>query len=153
MPEKLKFLVVDDDLLQRECLRDALAFHYPGNEFALACNGVEGLNHFKSDISDIIITDCEMPEMNGLELTKALRQVVQQRPDITSPLIIMTTGRSGIQAAALEAGVDAFFAKPFSIKSLFSVVNKGLEVKTAAAPRSQLAVPESGASGQRHLRA
>ena len=68
-----RILVVDDERQITRMLRASLQSN--GYEVTVAGNGVEAYALFEADRPDLIITDLAMPEMNGLELTQAVRRV------------------------------------------------------------------------------
>jgi len=80
MREKPRVLVVDDDSDKRELLKLALAVE--GYEVHTAVNGREALYAIESLRPDLIISDVMMPELNGFELTRQIRENPQTRAAI-----------------------------------------------------------------------
>ena len=114
---KLKFLVVDDNLHMRHIVRGLLV-GLGGRTVYEAEDGAGGLEALRTRAPDILIVDCVMPVLDGLELVRMIR-----RPDFRfNPLIpiIMLTGYPERQRVlqALAAGVDEFLCKPISAKAL-----------------------------------
>jgi len=123
-----KILVVDDELLNREML--ALDLEEAGMEVILAEDGVAALSQLKQvpDI-DVLVLDCMMPRMDGLELTKKLKSDPRYR-DI--PIIMQTAaGRSEQIREGVEAGVFYYLVKPYDDLLLLSVVKKALHESRA----------------------
>jgi diguanylate cyclase (GGDEF)-like protein len=90
----------------------------------VAHNGVEGLNLFKEHEEDIdlIITDVNMPEMNGLEMAKAIKEI-----NINIPIIVATAfSHSSYLLESIEIGIDKYVLKPIDIKKLFRVMKQSL---------------------------
>ncbi len=112
MPEKKLVLIIDDDKVVRELLREFLRLH--GFEVHSVNNGISALNLLKREHFNIIITDYSMPEMNGIELTKIVRS---QYPHT---LIIGISGNCDGKDF-LTAGADAFLSKPLQLRELLSV--------------------------------
>jgi two-component system chemotaxis response regulator CheY len=107
-----KALIVDDSKTIRvilgRILRDL------GYETCEAANGLEGLKVMESEKTkvDLVLADWNMPEMNGLEMLKRLRQ----NPDLTSLKVVMVTTETELDhvTSALEAGADEYVMKPFT---------------------------------------
>ena len=110
-----RILVVEDEEALRACLRMMLELE--GHRVTEACNGAEGLNLFKIGEFDLVITDFEMPVMQGNQLAVGLKLLAPSVP------ILMVTG-SG--KALRDAGnpVDALLSKPFKPADLRSAVAK-----------------------------
>jgi two-component system chemotaxis sensor kinase CheA len=109
MPEtrKLQILLVEDSVIFQATVSDLLRSR--GHRVALASNGLEGLERAVSVRPDLIITDIEMPRMNGLELIRALRakDELKKVPVIT----LSALGSREVRAEAMEAGASHFLNK------------------------------------------
>ena len=107
-----KALVVDDSKTIRMIVRRILV--ELGFEVCEAGNGIEALNVMEIEKSsvELVLADWNMPEMNGLELVKSLRQ----RPELASLKVIMVTTETemGQMALALESGANEYVMKPFT---------------------------------------
>ena len=112
MPTKKRILIIDDDKVVRELLREFLRQN--GFKAHSVNNGISALNLLKKEYFDIIITDYSMPKINGVELTGILRS---QYPHI---LIIGISGNC-VGKDFLTAGADAFLSKPLELQDLLSV--------------------------------
>lgn len=106
----MKFLVVDDSATMRRIVINSLN-RIGHNEVVEAGDGDEALQKFESSIT-CIITDWNMPNMNGIDLVRALRA----RADGQQVPILMVTTRSVKEdiLAAIEAGVNNYIVKPFT---------------------------------------
>jgi len=107
----MRFLVVDDSPTMRRIVINALkTFGY--SEFVEAGEGQEALTKLASDPVDFVITDWNMPVMNGLDLTKAIRST----PNYSHLPILMVTTRGLKQdiIEALKAKVNNYVVKPFT---------------------------------------
>jgi DNA-binding response OmpR family regulator len=100
-----------------------------GYEVDLVYNGKEGLEHFESFKPDVIVSDIEMPVMNGLEMVKKIRETDTDIP------IVFTTARNTSKdvTTGYKVGVDNYLKKPFSpeeldgyLKALLNRTNKDL---------------------------
>jgi two-component system KDP operon response regulator KdpE len=114
-----KILVVDDERQIVRVLRASL--QSSGYQVTVAGNGIEALRRFGADRPDLIITDLAMPEMNGLELTQAVRRSAQ------TPIIVLSV-RDGdaMKVQALDEGADDYLTKPFSMSELLARVRAQL---------------------------
>lgn len=107
----MKFLVVDDSPTMRRIVINALkTFGY--SEFVEAGDGQEALAKLASEPVDFVITDWNMPVMNGLDLTKTIRST----PNLSHLPILMVTTRGLKQdiIEALKAKVNNYVVKPFT---------------------------------------
>ena len=124
----IKVLVVDDDDSMLEYLSESLKHSY---KIITARNGKEGLKLAVSQTPDLIITDVVMPEMDGIQLVKALKgnSLVSHIP------VIMLSGKNKLQdrMLGLDTGADSYLPKPFYISELRSLmanlINNRLIVK------------------------
>ena len=112
----MRALVVDDSRpirrIETEILRDL------GFETADACNGREALEWLQASATptDLVLVDWNMPEMNGLELIKAVRS---EKRFSGMPILMITTETEPEQMLrALTAGADEYLMKPFQKESL-----------------------------------
>jgi two-component system, chemotaxis family, chemotaxis protein CheY len=107
-----KALVVDDSKAVRMIL--ARTLKQLGFEVLEASNGREALELLGAGVNalTLILADWNMPEVNGLELLKQLRQ----NPELSSVIVIMVTTETELDhiTAALEAGANEYVMKPFT---------------------------------------
>jgi len=118
--KSIRVLVVDDAKYIRELI--SLILRNEGYEVIKAANGKEALNKLNGKNIDILITDLNMPEMNGIELAGRLRNM----PDFKSIPVIMVTSENheSIRKKAGHAGVNEWILKPFIPKQLVDAVKK-----------------------------
>lgn len=104
---KRRVLIVDDSPLTRELLASLL--DSVGYEIRTADDGVEALAILQREGSDLVVTDLEMPRMDGLELTRQLKSHATLRG---LPVVLVTTrGGEADRRKGMEAGADAYIAK------------------------------------------
>jgi putative two-component system response regulator len=117
----MQVLVVDDDPVTLDLLQQALT--YFGYQVSVARNGKEALQLMHSGLFRVVISDWEMPEMDGLELCRRIRQ----RYYSGYVYIILLTIHSGTQRVieGLNAGADEFISKPFDPTELSVRVRTG----------------------------
>ena len=115
-------LTVDDSPSIRVAIRIALAA--AGYTVAEASDGSEGLRQAKSNRYDLIITDLNMPVMNGLAMIEELRKSPEHAG---MPIIFLTTeSDAGMKLKAKAAGATGWITKPFDPPALVKIVNKVL---------------------------
>jgi two-component system, OmpR family, response regulator len=108
-----RILVIDDDAAIRELLRFVLEGE--GYEVIEAADGAEGLQRYQAAPTDLVITDLQMPGMDGLELLEALRRVVP-----TPALMAISGDRDALtQARRLTPHT---FAKPLPLEQVLAAV-------------------------------
>ncbi|HEX8775448.1 MAG TPA: sigma-54 dependent transcriptional regulator [Pyrinomonadaceae bacterium] len=114
-------LIVDDEQSMRQLL--SLVFGREGHQVRSAENGRHALELLRSSPVDLIISDVKMPDMGGIELLSAAREVL---PDV---VVVMMTAFATVDTAreAFKLGADDFIQKPFDIEELKLIVAKGLE--------------------------
>lgn len=122
----MRYLVVDDSPTMRRIVINALRTF--GIEDVLeAEDGVDGLNKLQAEPVDFVITDWNMPNMTGLELTKAIRSAENLKH---LPILMVTTrGLKQDIIEALQAKVNNYVVKPFTpqvLKEKIDAVLKAL---------------------------
>lgn len=118
---RIRFLVVDDNTYMRRILR-ALLHGFGAREVLEAEDGAMGIEIFMAQQPDVVILDWEMPILDGLEITKMIRQPATSVNPHTP--IIMVSGHTEKRriAEARDAGITEFLAKPVSSKALYDRV-------------------------------
>lgn len=112
-------LVVDDSLSNRKAMTQML--EPLGYHVLSARDGYQGLEILHQESVDLVLTDLEMPNMNGLELTKALRIWTEKQ---TLPVIMLTSrSTQKHRQMALDAGVNAYLTKPVDYTTLQTQLN------------------------------
>ena len=113
-------LAVDDSASIRQMV--AFTLKNAGYEVVEAADGMDGLAKAKARGFDLILTDQNMPRMDGLTLVKNLRTVSQYR---TTPILILTTESSdAMKAQGKAAGATGWLVTPFDPQKLLEVVKK-----------------------------
>lgn len=119
----IKILAVDDSRSMRHMVSQTL--NDAGFETKLACDGVEALEMAKGYSADVVITDVNMPNMDGITLVKRLRELPEYR---YKPILVLTT-ESGTdkKMEGKQAGASGWIVKPFDPDRLVATVKKVLD--------------------------
>ena len=115
-------MVVDDSSSMRQMVNFSLAG--AGYQVVEAVDGADALAKCNAQKMDLIITDLNMPNMNGLEFIRALRQLAPYRG---VPIVFLTTeSDEEVKKQAKAAGATGWITKPFQQEQLVAVVKKVL---------------------------
>ncbi len=113
-------LTVDDSASIRQMV--AFTLKSAGYEVVEAVDGEDGLVKARSRVADLVLTDQNMPKMDGLSLIKALRALPDYR---SKPILMLTTESSdAMKSAGRAAGATGWLVKPFDPQKLLEVVKK-----------------------------
>ena len=114
-------LVVDDERVQLKTLRRGLTIN--GYRVIEAISGREALDQYNWNKQiDLILTDYSMPEMDGLDLLRKIRE-----KNKTMPIVLMSAyGNKDLAKEAMHDHCNAFIDKPFDMKELLSVIKNVL---------------------------
>jgi len=112
----MRILIVDDQPQITRALRASLQSN--GHEVTVAQDGAEALERFMKTPPELVITDLAMPGMDGIELTREIRERSR-----TVPIIVLSVrGNDASKVSALDEGADDYMTKPFSIQELLARV-------------------------------
>jgi CheY-like chemotaxis protein len=112
-----KILIVEDSIDAREML--AMLFNMEGYNVATAEDGREGLRRASADNPDLIVTDIQMPYIDGNEMIRRLRA----QPDSKRvPIIVMTAYGEETGNRAVQSGADRAFTKPVDYDLLLKAI-------------------------------
>lgn len=112
-------LVVEDNADAREMLSFILTAE--GYSVTTAEDGQQGLDKVWGEPPDLIITDIDMPKLDGIEMIKRLRAESESR---AMPIVVMSAFGSGVIKDALDAGASRSSPKPMQVRSLLSLVRQ-----------------------------
>ena len=117
---EIRVLVVDDNEFMRKMVAIILSKH--GYQYELVNNGVEAIQRIREKRFDAVVTDIEMPEMDGITLT---RELSRHFSDL--PVLIMTShSDDDYQETAIRAGAKQFLSKPFGVSDLITRLHRML---------------------------
>lgn len=115
-----KILVVDDEKELREALVTLL--EYEGYEAIQSDNGISAIEIARSAHPDLIISDINMPNMNGVIFS----EIVKEDPDIASIPVILMSGVAQMEEAWKTEPKQEYIAKPFTGIDIISVIQRNL---------------------------
>jgi CheY-like chemotaxis protein len=106
----VQVLIAEDDPRIREAL--VILAQALGHAATSVCDGAQALRAVSARLPDLILSDVEMPELNGLELCRRLKADPATR---RIPVVLFTALGDSLRRAALDAGADGFLVKPFGM--------------------------------------
>lgn len=131
---KLRVLIADDVQETRRSTRLMLSMVSDVEVVAIASNGIQAVQMSKDQKPDIVVLDINMPELNGLE---AFRQIKQIHPD-TGCIIISAQKESVILQEAMSIGIRDYLFKPFTVDQLEEAVERvGARLEKSRQERAQ----------------
>lgn len=115
LAEKLKVLIVDDTTTSRMLVRDGLQ-EIGIKNIAFASDGEQALKHMMTQPAHLVISDFNMPKLDGLGLLRAIRQ---HAPTQKTPFIMLTgKGDKELLQQAIKFGLNNYLTKPFTVPAL-----------------------------------
>lgn len=117
-------LIADDSKTTQMLVRTTLS-RMPGLQFVAAENGRQALEVLEGAAVDLLVTDINMPEMDGIEL---VREVRRRKTSDELPILIMTAkGEDAARGEGMALGANAYILKPLSGRELIDMASKLLE--------------------------
>lgn len=116
----LKILLAEDNAVNQKLAR--LLFRKLGYEVSIASSGTEAVERTLNEDFDLIFMDVMMPQMDGMEATRLLREQLGEK----CPRIIALTAHTldGERERIMESGMDDYLAKPIDLQKLQELINK-----------------------------
>ena len=134
-PNGVRVLVVDDEPAIRRFLRAALSAH--GYAIFEAGDGQSALSAVAAERPDLVILDLGLPDLDGIEVTRLLREWTR------IPILILSVrGQDADKIAALDAGADDYVVKPFGVGELLARMRVALRHVTPAGDEPVFVVDE-----------
>ncbi|HEX8852807.1 MAG TPA: response regulator [Pyrinomonadaceae bacterium] len=116
-----RILVADDSPASRSLVASALS-DVAGVEIARVSSGVEAVKLVATDSFDLVLTDINMPDINGLELLRFIK--TSERLRALPVLVISTAAAEADRARALSLGAEGYLAKPFTADQLRQAIEQ-----------------------------
>jgi signal transduction histidine kinase len=119
----ISLLYVEDEKDARTILLSMLQAKFPSLQLTVAENGAEGFEAYSLFNSDILVTDISMPQMNGLQMARKIKEV---NPEVQ---IIVLTGRTDTQYLldSIDIGINHYVVKPVDNALLFAAIEKCID--------------------------
>ncbi len=118
---QLRVLIVEDDPINQLVLQRMLSDK--GHIISTANNGLEALDCYKRGKYDLILMDIQMPQMDGVEATRRIREAEKQNNLKHTPIIVLTAyALKGDRDKYLSLGMDGYVAKPIQMEELFQTI-------------------------------
>lgn len=119
----LRVLVAEDNYVNQKVITRQLEKW--GVRYRLAENGYQVLRALQEELFDLILMDCQMPEMDGFEATRRIRAMERQQGGQHIPIIALTANAMAEdREACLQAGMDDYIAKPFKPDALRALLER-----------------------------
>ena len=134
-PRPLRILLAEDSLVNQKLAAGLLEKH--GHTVVVAGDGKQAVTMCHSQDFDLVLMDVQMPEMDGLEATAAIR-TRERQTGAHIPIIAMTAhAMKGDRERCLESGMDDYVAKPIRAQQLFEAIQTVLGASAEARPRPE----------------
>ncbi|MCA9007662.1 MAG: response regulator, partial [Planctomycetaceae bacterium] len=141
----LTILLAEDSLVNQKLALALLEPH--GHDISVVLNGRDAVKERKARDFDLILMDVQMPEMDGLEATRQIREFEQETGEHV-PIIAMTAhAMKGDRERCLEAGMDGYVSKPVRVRELFTTIEDCLHLNTAEALTEEIPILELNEEG------
>lgn len=128
--KRFRLMLVEDNEVNQLVTRGMLS--KLGYQVKTVSNGETALALLEQEPFDLVLMDCMMPEMDGFEVTRRLREMEQNKASLRTPIVAITANTAeGVQARCLAAGMDDFLAKPVHLDALETVLRRWLPEQPA----------------------
>ncbi len=119
-------LVAEDNVINQKLIRRLLEKN--SYQVDVAENGRDAIDAFKNKKYDLVLMDIQMPEMDGLEATRIIREMEEDEGMDPTPIVALTANAmKGDRELCLTAGMDSYISKPIRKKELFETITKLME--------------------------
>ena len=129
-PLAARILLAEDNLVNQKIALRLL--EKAGLSADLAKNGKEAVNAVQNANYDLILMDCQMPEMDGFEATAAIRKLEEATRRHTPIVALTANAMTGDRERCLDCGMDDYVSKPFDVKALQRLITQWLEPAVAS---------------------
>lgn len=121
-PKNMKILVVEDNAINQKVIRIILEKNE--FEYELANDGLEAIEKYNTGKFSIILMDCQMPNLDGLEASRKIRELESAGNRGRCAIVAMTANAmKGDSDKCREAGMDDFLSKPFKSQDLIQILH------------------------------
>lgn len=122
----MKLVIADDSKFIQNIIKKGLSSNFPDAELRVASDGAEGLELWKAEQPDIMITDLLMPNLNGIELIKEIKKINSE----AKMIVVSADIQKAVREEAEALGVIDFINKPLNeekIKQLVNTIRREIE--------------------------
>ena len=119
--EQSRILIAEDDAVDQRVIQ--LMLRRAGYAADVVWNGQQAVAALHEQPYDLVLMDCRMPEMDGLDAARRIRQLEERRPAIIAITAYM---KEGYREQCLRSGMDDYLAKPYHWHQLLQIVRKHL---------------------------
>ena len=127
---KPRILIIEDEKIMRVTLEHSLKTG--GYEVSSFEKGQDGINAFKEDEYSLVITDVRLPDINGLEITRKIKDI----KEAVEVIIITAFGTIKDAVDAMKLGAFDYITKPFSLDEFSEVIERALDREGSRPGRS-----------------
>jgi signal transduction histidine kinase/DNA-binding response OmpR family regulator len=137
LPQDSRILLVEDNGVNREVARGML--ENLGCQVSCAGNGLEALEQLQDSDFDLVLMDCQMPDMDGFTATREIRkrEAGSEIPQHIPVIALTANAMSGDRDRCMDVGMDDYLSKPLSLSELAEVLSKWLTQETRAVRRPE----------------
>ena len=122
----MRILLAEDDSVTRLSIKKLL--EKSGHLVSVAVDGVQALKTLEKDVFDLILMDIQMPELDGVEATRAIRFKDRFEAVRDIPIIALTAyAMTGDKEKFLAAGMNDYISKPVAMEELRTVIKRAME--------------------------
>ena len=125
-------LLVEDNAVNQQVARRMLEIL--GYQVSVANSGLEAVERFQTEAPDVILMDCQLPEMDGYVATQHIREQERALGRHVSIIALTANALAGERERCLAAGMDDYLAKPFKMKDLEEVMQRVLGAASQPTP-------------------
>ncbi|MBV7296884.1 hybrid sensor histidine kinase/response regulator [Enterovibrio paralichthyis] len=115
-------LVAEDNVTNQTVIKKQLT--YLGYDVVMTADGQEALRAYRKQAFTLVLTDCHMPNMDGYELTHAIRAIQKERSEFVPIIALTANALVGEAERCIETGMNDFIAKPVEIDVIQKVLSK-----------------------------
>lgn len=121
---KKRILIAEDVELNQQLARHMMEAW--GVEVDIASNGLEALGKVRQQAYDLVLMDIHMPEMDGLQATRQIRQLARKEKSALPIIALTANALKGDRERFLEAGMNDYLSKPFNEADLYAIIARNL---------------------------
>jgi CheY-like chemotaxis protein len=127
-------LLVEDNAVSQRLAERLLGKQ--GHQVVTAANGLQGVSAFREQDYDLVLMDVQMPELDGLAATQAIRALERGTGRRTPVLMLTANAMKGDREKCLEAGADGYLTKPLEAGQLIRTITEMADRDTPAGPET-----------------